>query len=279
MKVTKPGVYDSIPNDEYHADPVPNGSLSVSGAKTLLDAPSRFQWERTHPVYSDRFDLGSVAHALVLGDDTVDLVEVDADSWSTKAAKAEREAARERGAIALLAKDMRRVEDMADTLTRNEQATELLTLPGKSEQSAFWIDERTGIWRRARFDRLPDGDPFIIADYKTAASARPASFAKASADYGYHQQAAWYSECAVALGLTEVPSFVFVVQEKDPPYISQVYQLDDYAIDLGHRLNARALDIYAECVRTDTWPDYAPGVTTLTLPTYATRAAEERIAS
>jgi hypothetical protein len=277
--ITEPGIYPDIPNDKYHADPVPGGSLSVSGAKVLLEAPSKYAWQRTHATYSDRFDLGSVAHALVLDDDTVEIVEVDAKDWRTKAATEAREAARARGAIALLSKDMRTCEDMADAITKNAEAAELLALPGKSEQSAFWIDHRTDIWRRARFDRLPDGEPFIVADYKTAASAKPGAFAKAAGDFGYHQQAAWYAECAVALGLTDAPSFVFIVQEKEAPYITQVFQLDDYAIDLGHRLNARALDIYAECIATDTWPDYGSGVQTLTLPTYITRAHEERIAS
>lgn len=276
--ITEPGVYDGIPNAEYHADPVPDGSLSVSGAKTLLDAPSKYRWQQQHPVYSDRFDLGSVAHALVLGDDAVEIVEVDAADWRSKAAKEQRDEARARGAIALLSADMRKCEDMADAITRNPEAAELLAVPGKSEQSAFWIDERTGIWRRARYDRLPNGDPFIIADYKTTASARPTSFAKAVADYGYHQQAAWYSECAVALGLTESPSFVFIAQEKEAPYITQVFQLEPADIDLGHRLNARALDIYAECVATDHWPDYGTGVQTITLPTYYRRTAEEQAA-
>ena len=39
--ITKPGVYD-LPEDDYHADPVPDWSLSASGAKLLLEG----KWKR-----------------------------------------------------------------------------------------------------------------------------------------------------------------------------------------------------------------------------------------
>ena len=51
------GLVHGMPEDEYHAHPT---SLSVSGAKTLLKSPARFQWERQNPVYKDVFDFGSV---------------------------------------------------------------------------------------------------------------------------------------------------------------------------------------------------------------------------
>ena len=34
--VDEPGVYDGLDEAAYHADPVPGGSLSASGAKLLL---------------------------------------------------------------------------------------------------------------------------------------------------------------------------------------------------------------------------------------------------
>jgi hypothetical protein len=51
--ITEPGVYD-IAEDHYHADPVPGGSLSNSGAKKLLppSCPAKFAYEREHPPQS-----------------------------------------------------------------------------------------------------------------------------------------------------------------------------------------------------------------------------------
>ncbi len=36
--ITAPGVY-VIPADDYHADPVPGGSISASGARRILPRP------------------------------------------------------------------------------------------------------------------------------------------------------------------------------------------------------------------------------------------------
>ena len=44
MIIDQPGIYD-IPEDQYHRDPVPGGSLSASGAKKLLadGGPARYR--------------------------------------------------------------------------------------------------------------------------------------------------------------------------------------------------------------------------------------------
>jgi hypothetical protein len=65
---------------------------------------------------------------------------------------------------------------------------------GTPEQSLFWTDERTGVWRRARLDALPHpaAGRMIIADYKTCDSAKPRACAKSIANYGYNMQGAAY---------------------------------------------------------------------------------------
>src|SRR5438270_12221695 len=100
--VTAPGVYD-LPEYVYHADPVPGGSLSQSGAKKLLaTCPARFRYERDHPpAPTDAMELGTAAHKLVLGIGP-DLVEVEAKDWRTKAAQEAAEVARARGAVPVL---------------------------------------------------------------------------------------------------------------------------------------------------------------------------------
>ena len=39
MTITEPGIVTDLDERTYHADPVPESSLSVSGAKTILDCP------------------------------------------------------------------------------------------------------------------------------------------------------------------------------------------------------------------------------------------------
>lgn len=274
------GLHD-LTNDAYHADPVPDGSLSVSGAKKLLPpwCPAIYRWERDHPVHKDVYDFGSAAHKLVLDDPDAQVIVVNAPDWRTKAAREQRDAARAVGNIPILAGDAYHVQAMAEQIRAHPVAAALLSGPGRAEQSAFWPDARTGIWRRARFDWLPDaGDGrLLLVDYKTAASANPYKFAKAVADYGYHMQADWYLQCATALDLGPDPAFLFIVQEKAAPYVVSVVQLDEDALRIGAELNARALDVYAECVYADVWPGYSTGIDVVSLPGYYQHQHEETL--
>src|SRR5207248_11468429 len=85
VQIVEPGVYD-ITNDVYHADPVPQGSLSSTGARQLTppNCPALFKWQLDHPEPPNSvFDIGTAAHKLVLGDGP-QIVEVDADDWRSK---------------------------------------------------------------------------------------------------------------------------------------------------------------------------------------------------
>src|SRR5512135_3837265 len=107
LTITEPGIYD-LPADVYHADPVPTGSLSSSGARLLLppSTPAHFRWAREHPRPSTpAMDFGRAAHRIVLGVGE-DLVEVQADSWRTKAAQQAADEARAAGKTPLLTETM-----------------------------------------------------------------------------------------------------------------------------------------------------------------------------
>lgn len=271
MRITQPGVYE-MDDVTYHSDPVPGGSLSCSGAKTLLppSCPARFAYEREYGRPDTKaFDMGHAAHKLALGVGPT-IVPVDATDWRTNDAKAQREEIREASGVPLLRAEFDVVTAMAAKLLEHPMASALFQPgAGTAEASLFWQDEESGIQRRARLDWLPHATPgrrLIIPDYKTAKSANPKAFAKSAADYGYHQQAPWYIDAAEALDLAEDPAFVFVVQEKTPPYIVTVVQLDVTAVRIGRLLNRRAIDIYAECDRTGAWPGYADDVALASLP-------------
>lgn len=281
--VTEPGVYLDMPNDVYHRDPVPEGSLSVSGARKLLppSCPAIFDYDRSHPPESTKtLDIGTTAHCLVLGAGP-EIVVVDAEDWRTNKAKDQRVEAQLRGAVALLRKDYEPIVAMAEALAKHPVASKLIRQEGaQAEASAFFRDDETGVMRRCRFDLLPpprESGRLIIPDYKSARSANPEQFAKAAIDYGYAQQNAWYCDAAVALELGEDPVFLFVVQEKTPPYLVSVVQLDLLAVRIGRHLNRQALDVYAECVRTGIWPGYADDVAHVSLPAWFERQFEEEL--
>ena len=251
-----------MPEAEYHAHPT---SLSVSGAKTLLKAPALYRYQQANPVHRDVFDIGSAAHALVLGVGA-ELEVIAADSWRSKAAQEAKAAAREAGKTPLLAADYQRVQDMADALSSHTLAMSLLS-DGEPEVSAFATDEATGVLRRCRYDYLTDR---IGVDLKTAASAEPGTFAAAAARYGYHQQAAWYVDVAETLG-HPLDAFAFVVLEKEPPHLVSVVELDDRSLSRGRELNQRALERFRDCTETGIWPGYqtTDGYARVSIPRWA----------
>ncbi|PTR42058.1 PDDEXK-like uncharacterized protein DUF3799 [Rhodococcus sp. OK611] len=262
------GVYADIPDHVYHSD---KASLSSSGARTLLNkTPAHFRHDQDNPREStDYFDLGHAAHTLVLGYGA-EIAEIEADSWRTKAAQQARDEARADGKTPLLTADVKRVHAMAEAL-REHQLAGTLFGEGEPERSMYWRDPATGVWLRSRPDWLPTRPGrLIVADYKTTAtSASPEGFTKSALKFGYHQQHAWYVDGITELGVDDDPAFLFIVQEKDAPYLVSVCQLDEDAVELGRRRNREAIDLYAKCVADDHWPGIGHEVHQITLPAWA----------
>ncbi len=274
--VTTPGVYD-LDDDTYHGDPVPEGSLSQSGAKLLLppSCPAKYRWEVDNGRAPKAcFDFGHAAHAMVLGTGP-EIVRVEEGDWRTKAARLARDEAYATGQVPLLAEDHDTVIAMAKAIKDHPIAGRLFDPDtGKPEQSLFW--QQHGIWRRARLDFLPDrveGRRYdmVIPDYKTSISAAPEDFPKDATRWGHYMQAAWYIDAVTSLGLARNPAFVFVVQEKAPPYLVTVIALDEVALKIGRIRNKEACDIYAECKKSGRWPGYSDDVETVALPVWFER--------
>lgn len=274
--ITEPGVYD-LSEPVYHADPVPGGSLSHSGAKLLLKAPALFAHERRHGRKPKRvWEVGHAAHREVLGAGP-ELVLVDRERWDTKAVKEELADIRKRGAVPVKRSELTQVQQMAEAIRRHPVAGPLFdpARGGKPEQSLFWGGP---VWLRARFDWLPATDGqgrLIIPDYKTCECASPTAIRRSAGSYGYHIQDAWY-RAAVDNVLGAEPAFVFVFQEKTPPYIVTVVQLDEEAVAAGHRAMSRAIEIYQECTETGVWPGYVGDaeLPEISLPPWITRDEE-----
>jgi hypothetical protein len=270
-------VVRDLPHEQYLQHP----ALSVSGAKTLIrpGGPARFAHEREHGrPPKDEFDVGHAAHDAVLGVGP-ELVIVEAADWRTNAAKAAREQARAEGKVPVLTATAAKVADMARALRQHPIASRLLHVKtGEPEVSLFWHDAEHGVDRRGRVDwlRTPDGDGrLILADYKTTSDASPDAIARSVWSYGYDQQAAWYRDLVVGLGLAKSAPFLFVFQEVSVPYLVHVVELAPDDLMRGDEKNRRALQLFADCTARDVWPGYNDdGITTVTAPAWAARQFE-----
>ena len=231
--LTEPGVYDGIPDHEYHGGLVKGGSLSSTGIRKLLppSCPALYRhWADNPPEPKPSFDLGHAAHKLVLGVGPA-LALVDRDRWDTKDAKAEVAAVRARGGVPLHPADWAAVAAMAAQLRAHPLAGHLFDPDrgGQAEQTYVWADPDTGVMCRARPDWTPaTGGRLVLVDYKTSADLPTTeSFERTSWKWHYEVQAAHYLAGARALGLGEDDAaFVFVMQHKTPPYPVRVFQLD-----------------------------------------------------
>ncbi len=266
--VTEPGFY-AIPEVAYHADtelaPELGRSLSVSGAKTILRSPALFDYQRTHGrPPKDAFDVGTLAHELILrgGDKRIRIV--DAYDWRAKASQDAKKAAHAEGLVPVHRGDLLEASRIARSTRRHRLASAILS-EGKPEVSFYWVDETTGVTLRGRVDWLRDN---AIVDVKTTKDASPVAFAKDCANYRYDMQADHYTEGVEAVTGKRLP-FLFICVENTAPYLVAVYQLDDDAMARGARDNATARALYVECESANEWPGYSPEVETLSLPRWA----------
>ncbi|AHY26959.1 RecB-like exonuclease/helicase [Mycobacterium phage Nairb] len=269
------GVYTDISDVEYHADKT---SLSSSGARTLINAtPAKFLEERnTPPNPKPEYDAGHGAHFYVLGKGS-DIVVVDAPNWQTKDARQARIDAWAAGKVPLLTKQDQAARAMAEKVHAHPTAGALFAV-GDAEVSGYWRDSATNVRLRWRADWLhPGRSRLIIVDYKTTKNAHPNAFPKSVADYGYHQQDAWYRDGVIANGVDDDPLFLFVAQDKTPPYELTIHELRPADVERGRRLNRKAIDLYAKCESANEWPSYDPGIHTVNFPSYAQYREESEL--
>jgi len=257
--ITVNGIY-TIPHDEYHADPCPTPSLSSSVAKVLLrqsPAHAAMQHPKLNNNYvnaeSSRFDLGTIAHALLLEDDSSRLITIEADDWRTKAAKEARDAARAEGKIPILVKQAAHLLKMVGTARDFLRGSELGDMTFQPEQTLAW--QEAGTWCRARPDWLSD-DHTLILDYKTTDDANPEAFIRQIARMMYDTQSEFYSR-----GLEAVtgrrPLFVFLAQEIESPYACSLVALSNSYMAISASKVERAIRTWRYCLKSGDWCAYS----------------------
>jgi hypothetical protein len=274
-----PGIHQ-MTAESYHADPCPTPALSNSIIKPLLNKSPLHAWmahPRLNPNYrsieSTTFDLGKATHSLLLeGIDSV--VIVDAEDWRTKAAKEARDAARAAGKHPMLPDQALRVNAMAKACMEFVDRSPLrgFMSAGAPEQSITWLEEPAGLpmWCRARIDWLLD-DRSVMIDYKTTEADNPGDFIRSSmVQYGYDTQDVFYTRGMAALGAKS--KMLFLVQEVAPPYCCYIVECAESMREMARRKVQRAIWLWEECVRTDTWPGYPDAIYSAEAPMWAMQA-------
>lgn len=282
----------ALPIEDYHADPCPEPSLSYSTAKRLLTMSPFHAWfhhPRLNPECprdesSRRLDLGTIAHALLIGQGRT-IEPIDAADYRGKAAQEQRDRARAAGRTPVLLPDLDKALAMADAARRQLAmiagcAHLFDPARGDGEATIVWQEDSRDdqVWCRARLDWLPQ-DLETFVDYKTTIGcAHPDGLGRRLADMSYEVQAAFYelAVCSLDPDLRGRVRPIFVFQEVDPPYGLSAVMLDEAALTIGRRKVERAIATWAACLKTNTWPWYPTIVTPVSLPAYAIGQWEER---
>ncbi len=263
-----PGIYQ-ISDEQYHADCCDEPSLSSGVLKLLVTESPRHAWfahPKLNPAYqseeSAKFDLGTVAHALVLqGIDRMEVI--DAADWRTKAAKEQRDDARVRGMVPLLqhqANDALAMVGAFHAAVANCADLSGITLAdGQAEQAIIWRDLQPGgeyVMCRAKPDwRSNDGT--LLMDYKTTSgSAAPeAAMRQIMGQMDGDIQAAFYTRGNKAVCGVDA-QFIFAVQESSAPYAVSFIGVSPTYMALGEDKCRVGISLFGECLRRNEWPGF-----------------------
>jgi hypothetical protein len=273
-KTPSPGVYFDIDEGAYNSW---QDSARSSVLKKLLDStltPAHVRWEIDNPKKATpALILGRLCHTAILeperfmrtyarGPDVNLKTNIGKDEW----AKAEKD---NPGKELLRYHDWMTIEGMVESIWKrpeHEHVRNLLLACPEREVSVVWIDEATGVKCRARIDAL-GFEAKLKADLKTTGCAAVSAFESSIPDFGYHVQAALYQRACDFAGW-DIQDSLIIALEKEPPFLATSLELTGPVVAEGDRQLKKALEIYAACENTGTWPGYEPKTTPASFPTW-----------
>lgn len=264
MKISQPGIYRGISDADYRLDPCPAPSLTQSLAKTIVATSPRHAWVECpslNPSYErddeTKFDIGNIAHRLILGRGKEIEVLPFAD-WRKDIAKEAREAAAAEGKIGVLLKDFERSTEMAAAAwsqLRHHEDSDAFSA-GAAEVMIAW--QEGGIWFRALVDWLHD-DLRTVDDYKsTAMSVAPHLLGMRAEAGGWHIQHAFIERGLAVLDPAGAGRRRYrnIAQENYNPFALNVMHMDEHWLTMGRKNVDAAVMRWKHAVETDDWFGY-----------------------
>lgn len=277
-----PGIYTDITNEQYHS----SEGISRSGIMAFRRTPLHYWHRYLNPERSVEaptlaMEFGSALHTLILEpkkfiDDYIieekfneeinkplllkdvgrEAFEKDKiNQFNHKKMKDKFNNSfklRSIGKKIISEQDVKKINDMAESFHRNEDA-DCLIKNSDYENSIYWIDKESGVLCKARADIMCDR---YIADIKTTKDASEYDFKNSIRKYGYDIQAAMLLDGMNTVKGTNCETFINLPIEKEEPYANSVILLSHETIEEGRRKYKESLMIYAECLRKNEWPSY-----------------------
>jgi len=258
-------------NLEYREHP----ALSRSSLWVISESPEKFKYLMNNPPEpTEALLFGQLLHKIVLEPETFSeefAVEPNVDKRTKDGKESYNQwlSSLNDNITVVSEKNYTKALEMAQAIQNNKLAKALLE--GEKEHAYFWTDDFTQVECKCRIDCLKQlKDKLVIVDLKTASSCRTDKWIKDAIKYGYDVQSSMYSEGIKAnYGVT--PEFVFVVQEKDPPYSINIFKTTPEFTDYGYDRFRSLIGLYKHCVDTNDWYGYmgeGEQINDLTLPSW-----------
>lgn len=230
----------------------------------MEESAEKYKYFLDHPIEpTEMMIFGAAAHKYVLEqdewhDEYAIAPVIDKRTKEGKAVWEEFKAENE-GKTIISEDNYQTMSDMAEQLRKSTLISTLLYEDGDTETPFFWNDPETGELCKVKLDRLIKGidGRYYVVDYKTTVSAQTDKFNHSIWTYGYHLQAAMYTEAVMnCLGLDYRPGFIFVAQEKKAPYSTNVIQVTEEVMNAGINKYHELLGKLHECKELDIWPGF-----------------------
>jgi hypothetical protein len=196
------------------------------------------------------FLLGRLVHAALLEPETVkdEFICVDVASRNTNVFK--ETAKRNPGKGIILAGELEQANAIVAATQQLTYVTDIISACTPELSAAAMLD---GVYCKCRMD-LFDEKTGHIYDIKTTADTAD-RFPYTVSKYSYDVSLAFYIDILLANKL-DITGYTFIVIEKEPPYGTMLYTIDEAYLEYGRAKYQPALAKYKECLKSGSYPSY-----------------------
>ena len=268
----KPGIYENIPFEEYLAWPCFHKSMVGPALRSTAHLKHYIDNKRQ----SSKFmDFGSLVDCMLLesatfGDNFVERPDTYPDTkknidkpWNNNSNYCKEWNAAHSDLTIYSKPDYIRSLNIIQNIQDHETASQWIK--GKYQVSIVWKDEETGILCKARIDIAQPGQ---LNDLKITGDASMNGFRRTFNNFGYHVQAAIYTDGWAALHDGLVLPFGFVVAESEAPHCVATYLPGEDSLQTGKSMFRRAILRYADYIENGP-TGYSESPATIEIPDWA----------